>query len=373
MAITTLKNACDFASVIALPCFVVSCDSDDEVRFQHFNPALVAILGIPSAVLRGKAHRECLPARVAETVLKNYTICIQSGRPYEYEELLDLNGREIWWQTSLSPILGEQGEVVGIIAIVVDITTQKAQEFKRTEAESALRRMNDEIALFTSMTAHDVRGPLNQIAALSELTLDGFADLGDKKRDMVLSMQQIAGGTLKHIDSILSYVVALRLGEADLTTLDLGHMCRDIAAVLDPEAKLSITSPDFFINSETVALQIILRNLAENAIRHAKGQLEISVAETSNGRLRFSVSDDGAGFPGGARAFDEKMHLREISAGNRGFGLAAVAHIVESRGGRTWLDTPVFKGGTTICFDLPGRIAWDREGTDLWIDRAVSG
>lgn len=360
MTAEMLAGTCETVKTLAIPAFVLSCGKDAaSIRFEHLNSTLTATLGLENHMVRGRTPAECFPARVAETLLANYETCRHSARPYAYEELLDLNHRELWWETVLSPVCDTGGTVIGIIGIAVDITERKAREFRRAETESALRRLNDEIALFTSMTAHDVRGPLNKIASLSELTLDGFADLGDNKRDMILSMQKIASGSLKHIDSILTHAGELRKGTVETTTIDLGHVCRDIAAVVDPGAKLNIIAPDLFIDGEVTVLQIILRNLAENAARHAGGHLTIAVEGGGDGRLRFSVADDGPGFVGGASAFAETVRARKITKGNRGFGLAAVAHLVESRGGALWMGPPVFGTGTTICFDLPGRIVWD--------------
>ena len=363
MVAEILQNACEFVDVLGMPSFVLSCAADGTVRFEHLNTAHIAVIGLATETVRGKTPHACFPARVAETLLKNYHTCQNSARPFEYEELLDLGGAEMWWQTTLSPVFDDEGTVIGIVGIAQDISARKAREFRRAEVESALRKLNEDITVFTSMTAHDVRGPLTKIASLSELTLDGFADLGDNKRDMIQTMQRVSAGALKHIDGILGYAAALRLGDAETSVIDLGHMCRDIAAVVDPEATMSITTPDQFIDSESVVLQIILRNLAENAMRHAEHRLDISVADIGQGRLRFSVSDDGAGFSGGEKAFKELIVLRQINQGKRGFGLAAVAHLVESRGGAARLDSPLYEQGATVSFDLPGRILWDDEET----------
>ncbi len=354
----TLRQACEMVDLLAMPAFVLSCDDDGTIRFERLNATHVGLVGLTTEAVRGKTPHECFPARTADTVLKNYDTCRRTAARYEYEELLDLGGKEKWWHTTLSPIFGEEGKVVGVMGVALDITERKARDFRRAESESSLRKLNEEIALFTSMTAHDVRGPLNKIASLSDLTLDGFADLGDNKRDMIETMKRIASGSLKHIDGILSYAAALRLGTVEVATIDFEHLCRDIAAVVDPEAKLDIVSPDMTLDADAVVLQIILRNLVENAARHARGRMEIAVDEAQEGRLTFSVADDGYGFDGGAKAFAEKIRLRRIGKGNRGFGLAAVAHLVESRGGSIWMDAPLFERGTTISFDLPGRIVW---------------
>lgn len=351
-----------FADVVAMPCFMVSHHGDGQYVMDHLNAAHVDAVGIAVEAVRGKPLRECYPARVAAVMEQNYEICRKSGKSFAYEEFLGIAGQERWWYTTLSPVLDEAtGELAGIIGLSIDITEQKAREFRRAETESALRKLNEEIALFTSMTAHDVRGPLNQIESLSELTLDGFTDMGDNKRDMIVNVKKIAAGSLKHIDGILDHAAALRFGMMQTEVVDLGHICRDIAAVVDPEARFEITSPDLFIDAEPAVVQTILRNLTENATRHACSCVSIAASEGGPGRLVFSVADDGPGFEGGAEAFAQKMKSRRVSPDNRGFGLSASANLVQSRGGAMRLDAPQFAQGTTICFDLPGHIAWEHE------------
>jgi len=343
---------------MALPAFIIRTDADKVLRYEGFNPALAAAIGVESADIEGKTPHEFLPARTADTVLANYRKCLEENKPHAYEELLNLNGREHWWETTLSPLRDHDGVVTGILGIAVDITARKAKEFEAVNAYTALQKLNEEIALFTSMTAHDVRGPLGKINLLAEATLEDFEDMGDSKLQMVEMTQAISQQALDYVDGILTYANALQTKPAAPDSFDIAHLCRDISALVDPEARLDIATPKVTVECESVVLQMIIRNLMENASRHAKAQIAILVSEDpqAGGSLRFTVADDGAGFQGGADDFNQRIATRKASPDNRGFGLAAVAHLVEARHGKLWLDETHCLGGTAICFTLPGRL-----------------
>jgi signal transduction histidine kinase len=206
------------------------------------------------------------------------------------------------------------------------------------------------------MTAHDVRGPLTKISMLTEATLDGFADMGDDKLEMLEMTQEIAEKALGYVEDILGYARAMKQQEETPVAVDLFHLCSDIAALVDPEANLTIVKPDLWVRCEAVVLQMILRNLMENAVRHAKSRTEITIEAEESGALTFTVADDGDGFEGGDASFAKRIALVKSSAGTRGFGLSAVAHVIQTRGGKLWLGKPDVDLRTRIRFTLPGEI-----------------
>lgn len=84
MTTEALRQAYDFVDLLALTSFVLSCDKDGTIRFEHLNTAYSRIVGPPTESVRGKTPHECFPARVADTLTKNYETCRASGRPYDY-------------------------------------------------------------------------------------------------------------------------------------------------------------------------------------------------------------------------------------------------------------------------------------------------
>jgi signal transduction histidine kinase len=124
----------------------------------------------------------------------------------------------------------------------------------------------------------------------------------------------------------------------------MGH--RDIDVVAEPTA----------LRGDGAALSRLVRNLLENAVRHARSRVTVTV--TANGEHGvLTVADDGPGIPerDRVRAFDRFVRLdsdRARSSGGTGLGLAIVAEIATAHGGAAWIhDRP--GGGTVVTVQLP--------------------
>ena len=86
------------------------------------------------------------------------------------------------------------------------------------------------------------------------------------------------------------------------------------------------------VDGDPPALRRVLRNLGDNAVRHARGRVALAVADR-NGWAELHVDDDGPGVPAAdrTRVFDRFVRLddaRGRAAGGSGLGLAIVAEVV---------------------------------------------
>jgi signal transduction histidine kinase len=107
---------------------------------------------------------------------------------------------------------------------------------------------------------------------------------------------------------------------------------------------------------DRVAISRVIRNLVDNAVRHAKSRVDIQVS-ARDGDVILSVSDDGPGIAAAdrARVFERFVRLepdRARSAGGTGLGLAIVAEVVAAHGGTVEIDDRS-GGGTTVIVTLP--------------------
>lgn len=105
-----------------------------------------------------------------------------------------------------------------------------------------------------------------------------------------------------------------------------------------------------------LALDQVVRNLVDNALRHALSRVALSVSE-SGGRVRLEVADDGPGVPRAdrERIFERFVRLDEARArddGGSGLGLAIVREIVTACGGRVSV-VPADGGGARFVVSLP--------------------
>jgi signal transduction histidine kinase len=100
----------------------------------------------------------------------------------------------------------------------------------------------------------------------------------------------------------------------------------------------------------------VLRNLLDNAVRHAKSRIDIAVA-TRGDQVVLSVGDDGPGIPNAdrGRVFDRFVRLdddRSREGGGAGLGLAIVAEIVSAHNGTVGIDERP-GGGTRVTVTMP--------------------
>jgi signal transduction histidine kinase len=96
----------------------------------------------------------------------------------------------------------------------------------------------------------------------------------------------------------------------------------------------------------------VLMNLVENAIKYSPGggRVEIALRE-HDGRVRFSVADEGLGIPQNERerVFEKFYRLDPRLArgvGGTGLGLYIARELVERMGGSIWVESEPGKGST---------------------------
>jgi signal transduction histidine kinase len=110
------------------------------------------------------------------------------------------------------------------------------------------------------------------------------------------------------------------------------------------------------VTGDPAAMSRMIRNLVDNAVRHANSLIAIEVS-SRNGTAKLSISDDGPGIAPAerTRVFERFVRLdsdRSRSGGGAGLGLAIVAEVVAAHGGTVTIDDRP-GGGTKMIVVLP--------------------
>ena len=123
----------------------------------------------------------------------------------------------------------------------------------------------------------------------------------------------------------------------------------------DPTGAHDVQADDVRIAADEMALQIVLRNLVDNACRHSEQKLQTltgyAVAIGSEA-VKFTGCDYGTGFQGDASTFLEKGKLRKRA----GFVLLGVRRLINARGGTITARLPEAGPGALVKFCLLGKI-----------------
>jgi signal transduction histidine kinase len=177
--------------------------------------------------------------------------------------------------------------------------------------------------------AHDLRTPLFTLRGSLEAIERGIGDQHSLTR---------AQDKAAHLDRLVGDLFAFSRAEYAREThagepIDLSALARRAAETVEPgSVRLDVvTNGPVPLEGDPVALQRVLTNLLDNALRHARTCVEVRVTGP-----RVDVSDDGPGF-----AADDLPHVFEPlyrgdkarGAGGAGLGLAIARRLVQAHGG----------------------------------------
>jgi signal transduction histidine kinase len=259
---------------------------------------------------------------------------------------------------------------------VADITTSDLAERvpvpgSRDEISALAVTMNEMLARieaghnaqqrFVGDASHELRSPLTTIISALEVAVAHPEVLSADLATTTLMPEALRMKAL--IDDLLLLARADERGlemareDVDLDDLAAAELERlrretdlDVSADLEP-ARLT---------GDPAALSRVMRNLLNNAARHAVSRVIVSVRPVTDG-VAVEVSDDGPGISPAdrQRVFDRFVRLdpdRSRSAGGTGLGLAIVREIVMAHDGRVTIGTGIDTGigsGTKVTVQLP--------------------
>lgn len=201
--------------------------------------------------------------------------------------------------------------------------------------------------------SHELRSPLARIrVAIELLGEDEGADLRARVARDIAELDDLIGELL-----LTSRLDALEPGQAPerLEPIDLLGLAAEEAARTGASAD---GEPVTVVGDRTL-LRRLVRNLLENARRHAKGSpVELTVAKLGPGSARISVADRGPGVPDSERErifapFYRPAGASDAKDGSFGLGLALVRQIARHHRGAARC-RPRDGGGTIFEVDLGG-------------------
>ncbi len=111
------------------------------------------------------------------------------------------------------------------------------------------------------------------------------------------------------------------------------------------------------IRADARRLEQVFDNLLDNALRYSPGGRVAVSARVDDGKVQFTVSDEGVGIPAGElrHIFDAFYRGRSPAVEKvkgSGLGLTICKGIVEAHGGRIWAESTPGKG-SRFHFTLP--------------------
>ncbi len=245
--------------------------------------------------------------------------------------------------------------------LLVELARSHQDLERQVEERTAhLAASNAELAQFTFIASHDLQEPLRSVSSFLQLLQRRYGGRLGADADEYIGF---AVDGAKRMSTLLNDVLAYaQIGRPGLVPVrcDTAALVRDALESLggagDSEIRLGDLPAVMGIPSQ---IHCLFQNLLGNALKYrAPGRhpvVAVSASLEDGGWVRFTVRDNGIGIDPSYhdRIFKifQRLHRREEFEGT-GIGLALCKKIVESEGGRLWVDSSPGQG-SAFCFTLP--------------------
>ncbi|KJK15493.1 KinB sensor domain-containing domain [Pseudomonas sp. NPDC087612] len=232
---------------------------------------------------------------------------------------------------SLTPVCHPQGQILGAVMVLHDVTEQRA--FERVRSEFVLRASHELRTPVTGM--HMAFGLLRERLKFAPGSRE--ADLSDTIGEEMQRLNQLINDLL-NFSRYQSGLQKLDLTPCAIDEL-LGRACERFAAAANDkqiELQVELTAPLPRIQADPAQLDRVMDNLLDNAVRHTPtaGRIRLHARRHAE-RVIISIEDNGEGIAYGqqGRIFEPFVQVGR-KKGGAGLGLALCKEIVQLHGGR---------------------------------------
>ncbi len=122
---------------------------DNNLRFLAANPVFADDIGSTTEDIVGKSDYDFFLPDTAKKYQEDDLRVVRSGKPEEYEEVKELEGKKTFSQVIKTPVKNESGEILGLLGIFWDITERKKVENDLRLLQYAVDHIGDEVYIIT--------------------------------------------------------------------------------------------------------------------------------------------------------------------------------------------------------------------------------
>ena len=354
----------DLLSVI--PLFV--WQKDCEGRYKYANPAFCAWVGRSVDDVLGRTDHEIWDEATANQLAADEERVALRGTSLQKQSMVTVEGRQVWVEYRLSPVINAKGEVVAIAGVGDDITERKELEGQLASAlDTALEaRHMASLGIMAAGITHELNQPLQAI----KLSADSIVYWFEKKKTFdpkaIMKALGLISRNSDRIQRIIQRVrnfVKSRQAIAQTNAVDLNQAIRDGLEMIEHqlmshgiELVLKLDTDIPAISGDETQIEEVVINLVTNArqsldlTEREDKKILIETYSTDQG-ICLVVADTGTGFSADALANMFRPFFTTKTEG-LGLGLSIVHSIVTGFSGKIELLTPTDGFSTLLAVTL---------------------
>jgi signal transduction histidine kinase len=243
----------------------------------------------------------------------------------------------------------------------------REKERELAEANETLARQDRLKSQYVLTVSHDLQSSLSTIQSCLEVVLSDLAgDLTAKTRELLGRAEQRCTALLQFVRDLLNLSRIRASEKVEKSRVALRAFLDTVVESLelqirDKQLRLAVEVPPMFsVEANPEALGELLTNLMVNAVKYTPrgGSIRIQSRQSADGRsVEVTVADTGIGIPQEEipeifSDFYRASNAEVLDKNGTGLGLSIVKQIVESHGGKIWVESQIGKG-SRFTFALP--------------------
>jgi len=264
------------------------------------------------------------------------------------------------------PLIGKEGEMLGYVKILRDLTDRKQSEDAIKKYVRELEDLNTHKESVMAILSHDLRSPLSSIIGTAKYLKENFHKMKpDAVQEMLDLLYKSSTDELNMLDYLVEWARIKYASDVfSPTQLKLTEYIDKVFETLKENASINTISlhheidVDASVFADGKMLICIIQNILSNAIKHTGKGGEITVsAKSKDDKIIIQVKDTGIGM---SKEIIEKLftpQMKTLSETRKkdkgaGIGLLLVKGLLEKNGGEIWVESMEGKG-SSFYFTLP--------------------
>jgi PAS domain S-box-containing protein len=341
---------------------------DNELKINSWSSGSVSIFGHELEEVIGKSFDVIFTDEDRQNGIPQKEIekALEEGRAVDNRWHICKDGSRFYAYGLVFPLIGIDGERLGFVKILRDLTERKRAEDSIKNYVKELEELNTHKETVLSILSHDLRSPLASIIGTAKYLKDNFQKMKPEALKEMLELLYksyleelnmldylVEWARIKYASEVFSPAKIELLGYVQKVFASLGEIASLNAINLHHEI-----AENESVFADGKMLLSILQNIVSNAVKHTKAGGKISItAKKNEDKLVVEVKDSGVGM---SKEIMEKLFAPQMStlskarAENKGagIGLLLVKGFLERSGGEIWVESTVGIG-SSFYFTLP--------------------
>jgi len=341
---------------------------DQEFNINSWNSASTKIFGYETDEVIGEPfdiifteedQKNGIPKKEIETTLKEGRATDNRWHIAKDKSLFYANGL-------VFPLIGSEGEMLGYVKILRDLTDKKQSEDAIKKYVRELEDLNTHKESVLAILSHDLRSPLAGIIQISNYLKEDFLNMKpDAIQKMLDMLYKASTDELEMLDYLVEWARIKYASDIfSPTKIKLTEYINKVFETLNESASINTINlhheieEDTSVFADSKMLISIIQNIVSNAIKHTEkgGTITVS-AKSKDDKIIVQVKDTGVGMSKKIMENIFTPQLKSLSEARKknkgaGIGLLLVKGFLEKNGGEIWVES-IEGEGSSFYFTLP--------------------